>query len=68
MRLKRADTKDWKIPTKVYDVEKKELLAVCESRFAAAKYLGVDPGIIRWAFDKKARIYKNKLGIVACIR
>lgn len=51
---------------KVYDVEKKELIAEFDSMNEAAKFTGVKS--VREYINKKSRSYKNKLGKVICFR
>lgn len=66
--IKGTNNDIFNIPTKVYDVEKKQLLGTFESRTKAADFLGVSTVTVSKAFKYKHRIHKNKLGITACIR
>lgn len=51
---------------KIYDVEKKELLFVCDSVYEANKLTGLK-GVGAYIKNKR-RSYKNKLGKVICFR
>ena len=51
---------------KIYDVEKKELLFICDSMYAAEKITGVKSASAY--LSKKTKCYTNKLGKVICFR
>ena len=51
---------------KIYDVEKKELLFICDSTYAAEKITGVK--CVTIYLNKKIKCYTNKLGKVICFR
>lgn len=53
---------------KVYDVEKKELIAEFESVTEAAEFTGVHTGSIARYIKRKYRCYTNKLNRTICFR
>lgn len=57
-----------KVKTKVYDVEKKELLGVFESRAEASRFTGVANKRIQELIRNKTRCSKNKLNRTICFR
>jgi hypothetical protein len=61
MRLEKIGLYTSGIRTKVYDVEKKELIGTFESRNDAAKYTGVSLSHIADHVRNKRRVYSNKL-------
>lgn len=61
MRLEKIGLYTSGIRTKVYDVEKKELIGTFESRNDAAKYTGVSLSHIADHVRTKRRVYSHKL-------
>jgi hypothetical protein len=61
MRLERIGMYCSGIRTKVYDVERKELLGVFESRGDAARYTGIDIRRITDVVRSKSKVYSKKL-------
>lgn len=61
MRIEKIGLYTSGIRTKVYDVEKKELIGTFESRNDASKFTGVSLGHIADHVRKKRKVFSNKL-------
>lgn len=61
----------WKLnlrPIRIYDVENKKLIKVCDSVSDAAKFTGLRSSMISRYTKDKTRSYKNKLNKTICFR
>lgn len=61
MRIERIGLFTEGIRTKVFDVDKKELIGVFESRNDAAKFTGLPLGHIKNYVSRKSKHYSKKL-------
>jgi hypothetical protein len=70
MRIEKIglNTDGSRIRTKVYDVEKKQLLGVFESRADASRFTGVSVSTITGHVRRKSRSTNNKLNRILCFR